>query len=1283
MRLLPFRSKLCVSSVLFAVLSMPLSGQNPSYVPVNDVISSESVTCFAQSPDGYLWIGTTHGLNRYNGSRYSYFLYSDGDSIISDSITSLMCDEQGRLWIGTSRGPDMYDIMDGSFHHFHRGHNNPVYAICDMDPFRVAISDASGLSVLDKDSLGPLASLPGNGLPVKHLFWTSEKELWTCQDENPAIVIYDADLKETGEIGLPSHVTVHGMTGSPGGYVWVATDLGVFGFDTRTRTPVDRDHDMVRWTSGKDILSISHTHNNIFFMGVRNEGIFRMTPSSLVPELILPQMNLFDTERFLLYPDKDENLWIKSSRNGFGVLSVANYIENHAVSEVFSSDPILQSGLFHGDVIWVRSAHEIALFDVKSRTTTLITPSDIPVGVSIKYVSFDAVDRMLVLTDDDCFRRYQLYGQKVVSSETRRLEDALFVWEDGEGNYWLQGESTLRVIHKDGSIVSYPNTSTASFWNAVPSEGDGPTYLFSLDKGVFALKGAEYMPIESDILNADCVLLDKKDRVWVGTLNSGVHYFTLDRNEFRHFTTLNGLKENSVLGIVEDNEGGIWLCSSGCISRFNEESETFTHYSSDSRGLILQYDVSCTAKTESGILCFGGVGGITLIDPAAKGAAPESITLDIDAFLINGELQKTGPEALSFPYDRNQVSIYYSGLDLIQGKLLNYACMLEGLEKEWRFMGQDTYVAYSNLKPGKYVFHLRAQRPDGVWGTQSLSLPITIRAPFWKTTEAKLAYLLLALLSAGGLVLLFIKMRLNKEQLALATREKAFFTNISHEILTPLTLIYGPARELVTRSGLSPEDRQLVQMLSNNSERLRQMTEQLLNFNRMGAGKEEKLQVVKTNLPAILRNDLANYALSTRDKGISLEDNLPEEDELWCDVEKVERIVCNLLGNAIKFTPSGGRIRMEYEHAGDSLSICVKDNGIGIPEDKLKKIFDRYERLDSDGGRKGVKGFGVGLHYSLALARIHRGLLTAARNEEGGSAFTLSIPCGKTSFQDDDFLSETALFPDTPVEETAVSETSPKDVTILVIDDNREIREFLRNLFQQDYDVMLAASAEEGIERMGIQMPDLIICDVVMKGMDGFSFTSKVKSNDDYSHIPVILLTAMGDPSYQLKGVQSGADAFVGKPFDPPFIQAVVENILTNRRRLQNIVRDMTPHTIQESEGMGNEEPELSGRDLKFMEKLYAIMDEHLSDGEFNILDMADSMHMSRSSLYAKTRGLTGSSPQGFFATYRLNKALEMLRSGEMNVSEVGYAVGFGSLSAFSRSFKRQFGFSPSSISEE
>lgn len=590
-----------------------------------------------------------------------------------------------------------------------------------------------------------------------------------------------------------------------------------------------------------------------------------------------------------------------------------------------------------------------------------------------------------------------------------------------------------------------------------------------------------------------------------------------------------------------------------------------------------------------------------------------------------------------------------------------------------------------------HALMLLAETPIGA-ERKSLGMPVPQVDSPWLAPPALVFYIFLVpiIITYGIQFYKFLKQRHERLQMADEQQEmheqhQHFVANISHEIRTPLTLISAPLKELVANNSLNEHDRALLGIMQRNVTRLNQLAEQILNNS--NHGKDDRvLRLTFGDVSAFVESIVGNFRFYAHEKNLHLTfDSKTDGQQGYFDMEKVEKIVSNLMSNAMKYTPEGGDVVVRICLDKGNAVIVVKDTGIGVTGSRQREMFRRFNRLDVTALQPSSKGFGVGLHYAQCLAFLHHGRLTYEPNVPQGSRFTLSIPYGKAAENDvaaPESNDPIALYDEHHDE--IHHEIDEHLSTLLLVEDDYEMRAYIQMLLEDDYNVVTASDGEEALETLKLNVPDLIISDVVMHRMDGFDLCRHIKDSEEYGYLPVLLLTAKSDLDNRRHGIDCGADAYIGKPFDPYYLKSVVCSILENRQRIQRIIRSMThideAVAISENDDTSGTEPIMSQRDKDFLARFHRLLSDHLADENLNVTTLAAEMNLSYSSLYARVKELTGQSPQVFLNTYRMNIAMELLQTHNYTVAEVCYKVGASSPANFARSFKKQFGMVPSAV---
>ena len=689
-------------------------------------------------------------------------------------------------------------------------------------------------------------------------------------------------------------------------------------------------------------------------------------------------------------------------------------------------------------------------------------------------------------------------------------------------------------------------------------------------------------------------------------------------------------------------------------------------------------------------------------------------------------------QELVLSHDENIFSVQYAALDYTNPQNIQYAYILDGFEKQWTFADRQRSVTYTNLPKGDYIFRVRSTNSDGVWVDNERILNITILPSFWETPLAYVLYVCFVLLIIFVAVyILFTIYRLKHEvsvEQQISDIKLRFFTNISHELRTPLTLIAGPVEQVLKNDKLPADAREQLVVVERNTNRMLRLVNQILDFRKI-QNKKMKMQVQQLNVVAFVRKIMDNFESVAEEHNIDfLFQTEKEALNLWVDADKFEKIVFNLLSNAFKYTPNGKMITVFIREDEGTVSVGVQDQGIGIAENKRKSLFVRFENL-VDKNIFNQASSGIGLSLVKELVEMHKATISVDSRLGEGSCFKVDFLKGKEHYNSSvEFILEDSAAPlsmerivdiansslqteaaiaDAPdLEVSAVKEeaeeSSSKELMLLV-EDNQELRSFLRSIFASTYRVVEASEGMEGWSKALKYLPDIIISDVMMPEKDGIEMTRELRADMTTSHIPIILLTAKTTIESKLEGLEYGADDYITKPFSATYLQARVENLLMQRKKLQNFYRDSLTHvTVSETPvaqgetlaGHASAEPvssaaeepampEMSPNDRKFMDKLVDLMEQNMDNGELVVDDLVRELAVSRSVFFKKLKTLTGLAPIEFIKEMRIKRAAQLIETGEFNMTQISYMVGINDPRYFSKCFKAQVGMTPTEYREK
>ncbi len=791
------------------------------------------------------------------------------------------------------------------------------------------------------------------------------------------------------------------------------------------------------------------------------------------------------------------------------------------------------------------------------------------------------------------------------------------------------------------------------------------------------------------------LLEDRQGRIWLGTNGGGLNLLMrehpLERSWFKHYASANGLSNEIIQAIQEDERGNIWVSTESGISRFNPNTEKFENYTfSDKRQANLFNEMSCWRKS-NGELMFGSYDGVCIFDPAKISHESYMPQVVLTGLQINGNQIRPGvdksplkesittTQGVKLRYGQNSFNIEFAMLNFHEPEFNQYMYYLEGYEKSWNTASRYNVAAYRNVPAGRYKFVVKGSNSFGIWNEEPTVLDIVVVPPFWRSWWAILIYLFCLSSIIYFMWNVFVKIhRLNmavEVEQQLTEYKLRFFTNISHEFRTPLTIIRGAIENLTLQEKLPTAVAKQVTVLSKSSARLLRLIDQLLEFRRLQNNKME-LNLERTEVVEFFRDIFHTFKDLAEKKGVRFlfETNEPER-QMLLDKGKMDKICYNLLSNAFKNTPEGGKVavRLTFSGPNDSFTLSVLDSGVGIPREKRDLLFKRFAQVHYMSG-----GVGVGLHLTSELAMVHKGGVDYADSEFGGACFSVHIPLSDKNYEVGEIVEGqlSAQISDTQSISVAIDEVEENvekplhEYKLLVVDDDDEVREFLQAQLGEHFTIEVAKNGLEGLERAQSEQPDLVVCDVMMPEMDGFEVTRRLKGNFETSHIPIILLTAHSSDKHQLEGIEAGADAYIIKPFSPKFLMARIVKLIEQREKLRQ--------RFVEEPGLVRPTISFTDKDKDFLNKLHDVIEKNISNPDFSVDEFAQALNMGRTVFYKKTKGVTGHSPNEYLRIIRLKKAAELLSTTSLNVSEVSYEVGINDPFYFSKCFKIQFGKSPS-----
>lgn len=1062
-------------------------------------------------------------------------------------------------------------------------------------------------------------------------------------------------------------------------------------------------------------------------------GVLRLVrQDKLVPLILFPQQttNYIDYERFHIVEDNHGLIWISTYGKGLFVFNQDLTQSQHFVADKLGESPIASNYLLgiiadRHDGVWVSSEYGgVSHIQVMDKGVERIYPNgegNMDFSNVVRMVKKMNDGTVMVGTRAGSLYHYsadmsQVLGKSHFDSNVYGIvqmpNGETWIGTRGKGIYGAKG-----LDFKDRNVFCMASDAKHRMW--IGTFGKGLSLVYPRKDGY----GVKTFFVDSVGLNeVRCMVIDKHGVLWCGTsgglIRIPVDEFVKDASRYKTyvrdyeirdvivdrqgrlwlsasgdglvqvepgdgetepkfyvFNTSNGLVNNLVQSVVDTPDGNLWISTQQGVTAWNARKKSFENYMFSRNPMGNVYNENSAVCLDDGRVVLGGNYGLTIIQPSRLSHVSGLTDVVFTSYPYSDEITLT--------YEQRSLNIHFSTLDYSDVRNVKYTYRLEGFDQTWSQPSSTPWAAYQKLPAGKYLLHVKACTSDGTWGKES-TLVIRIKPPFYLTSWAIMIYVLLVL----GVIILVVKFvhdknvlrnRIRLEQ-ELTRYKLVFFTNIAHEFRTPLTLMQGSLekeKRIMKANRWQTELEKTIRVMDKSVQRMLRLIDQLLEFRKMQAGKL-KLSLQETDavmfVKAICR--MFDDAAESKEIAYSFESSEPAH-AMFLDQQMIDKVVFNLLSNAFKYTPAKGTISVSLSFT-DVLTIRVADTGVGIPQEKRAQLFSRFMQSSYTG-----ESFGIGLHLTHELVRTHHGEITYQENEGGGSVFVVTIPLQKDCYEASDFLVKDSpiLKADLTKERDGQEEKTTDAVpsapsaplnrrTVLLIEDDNDVREFLLSELESCFDLKVASDGKAGIAMAKELDVDLIVSDVMMPGMNGFELTKRLKNSFETSHIPIILLTALSTDENVLEGTESGADAYITKPFSPQLLMARILQLLNQREILRQKFGKVPPEI--RSAMLRNEQDSL------FVKRLDSIVYSRLGEQDLSVDKVAGLLHLGRTIFYKKVRGTTGYTPNEYIRVIRLRKAAELLKESEKNVSEVAYAVGFDNPYYFSKCFKEQFGMPPS-----
>lgn len=1274
-------------------------------------LPSNHILFFKELKNGTIWAGTQKGLACLKKDAKGIYKNTPIDFPAGIAYTCMATDaHEQALWFGASDGRVFVIQPDGRLSERKMSTSAISYLLINRDQTHLYTTTGAGeffdinITPHQYDSPKQLIHTPGNAL--RTIYEDHGGNLWVEPQREGVIRVNIATGKTT---------TYHQVNNAKYNYagdhfavfednqqrVWVNLKGGGFGYYDSTTDKVDYFYNEPNAPNHRfsNIVSVLYYDPaGLLWLRTDERGIEKITFQRNPFEqrlLVNPGTFRSDNEVRGLLEDRKKRLWVGGKGGNLYVFENGKPVDN-----LFTNMPAGGLGLVY------------SLLQDKTGAIWLGTKAS---GL-YKAVPVNAAET-----------KYQLYHytHNPYDAGSISSDEVYSLLEDKMGRIWVASFETgldLAIPHGDGVTFVHDRNALRDFpanifhkIRHMAEDGQGNLWLGTTD-GLLIINTsntarftyAMYQKIPGDehsLGNNDIQFIyrDSRNTMWLATsgggLNQAIGNDAMKGLRFEIYSTQHGLPNDYLESCLEDPDHNLWIATQTGLSKFDLRKKVFRNYNSYEGVPQYAFSEASGIRMQDGRLVFGTIKGFLTFDPKTIINHPIPAQMAFTNLQINNANIVTGGRdnilptsidhipSLRLAYNQNNISIDYMVLDYRSSDKQSYAYRLQGFDTSWHYNRRERRSTYTNLPPGDYVFEVKCVNPDLYSNEPVKSLPITILPPWWKTWWAYLIYVLAAaiifeVVRRSALTMLRLRQRVAVEK-KLAELKLNFFTNVSHELRTPLTLILNPIEEIGRQEHLTSQGRQYIEVVRKNANRMARFVNQLLDLRKLQSGKAG-IHLSRVEVISFVRS-IGEYFLElAKEKRIDFQVvSESKEIEAWLDLDKIETVIYNLVANAFKFTPEGKAIRVQVTQLPDhnKLQIEVSDQGKGVPPELLNQIFELFYE-GSATHHKAMKGTGIGLALSKELIALHGGSISARNNEAGGLTVTVILPVGKaeTSNTTAAFLQpaalNTELLADRSTIPTVIETISSPDANhplLLVVEDNTDLRAFLKAQFITHYRVEVAENGEEGLAKAIELQPDLVLSDVMMPKMNGIQLLDNLKNNLATSHIPVILLTAKSAVESQIEGLEYGADYYITKPFRQDFLEAAIRNLINQRKKVLAALLDNKKTTALEPG-----EVTITSRDEAFLQQIVAIVEEKMTDADFNIDIVAETIAMGRTTFYRKFKGLTGLAPVEFVREMRLKRAKQLLDAGAGNISEIAYSVGFNNAKYFSTCFKAKYEVTPS-----
>ena len=1306
-----------IISALFVINAFGQSQVSFRQLSVNDGLSQNSVVSVTQDSIGFLWLATQDGLNRYDGNKFHIYnaYFVDVTKPTYSRLGKVYTDREGNvITIPISKQPQIYNKKDDTFSPFSSLEDvSAIYQDSQMNywfgTYSSGLFKMNGVTqkatlIIPSEKIGSIYSISED---EQGLVWlTSQGKIMSVNIESNATKSYfpDGNMESvTNYSAIFFDALGTFWIGSYGNGLWIKNSKS----SRFERSSALFEHE-IALPNNLNILSMHIDKKNRLWVGTFGNGLYKLNLNTFkISHFEVKKHNsraLHYNDILCIFEDYSGTLWFGTDGGGISFydeyLEKFNVINNNQTPEEVNIDLVRAIQVDKNEDVWIgTSGKGLSRFTPKKNLWKTYTKQEGGLNSNrIVSLFIDDDDDLWIGTQGSGLNIMQTTGKtRYYNTDTPIALPAETIWnifKDASNNTWLATrDHGMILFDKDKGVLSTLDKSKGLPSNnirVILQGNDQTLWVGTEENGVFLLDAKTENLIdfqkefniedENHLKKVKSLYYDKEGFLWVGTNGHGLSVFNFNAKTFHNYSMEDGLPNNVIYAILPDAKNNLWLSSNRGITMLTPPKDfkskpVIVNYDNYD-GLATEFNTGAHFKTENNTFYFGGLEGYYWFNPSEikkNEVLPKTVITDFEVFQNSFPLV----DHTELNYKQNTVAFTFSSLQFSLPKKNKFSYKLENHDDDWIESHNINSVRYTNLSHGSYNFLVKSSNYDGVWNEEPVSFSFTILKPwylsYWMFFVYSLFILMLAVLTyyyfkwRWKMTFSLKQEKQESERLKrLGEYKTKLYTNLAHEFRTPLTLISGPIKKQLQTSDLKSDSKNDLQLAERNIDQLLSLVNQLLELSKLESGRMT-LKVKQNDLGLYLKVLTGSFQFLAEQNGLKLIAKIPNIGDAWFDADSIERIVNNLFSNAIKYTSKGGTIAFNVEIKDDKgLRMTFVNDIDGIIEKDIYKIFNRFYQINEDS-----EGSGIGLSLVKELTTLCHGTIEASYVDTSKMKFVINLPIAKNAFLENE-IDTTSVFQHNEYEAQMATNRAAENTTkhiALVVDDNQDIREFIKSLLVDRFKIIEAKNGLEGIEKAFKIIPDIIISDVIMPFKTGIELCEILKNDEKTSHIPIIILTGKTDDLAEIEGLQTGADDYIKKPFNPRTLQIKVDNIIQNRSKIHQ--------RFKQDNLFSPKEIAVTSADEIFLEKVQIILDQHLANPEFTSQVFSSHVGMSRMQLHRKMLAYTGLSTSHFIRSQRLKQAASILESSQCTINEVAYMVGFSTPSYFIKCFKEMYGLTP------